>query len=261
MKINYPLLLLIYLLCNGIPVFSQDDYLIYNNGDTLHGKIDIHTTGNYSAEEIVIRTSKKKTLNSNEFTSFVKDGTTYQVINYNDRNRIMKLVYSSPKLSWFTYRWESTYDFGTDFLYKGANQGKELSALGYRRTIIRFLSDCPGIATADDHLFKRSNLKQLVDYYNNCGVTPPAKNETTAEPANTAQPNNPALSILEALKAKLTPENSTADLRALANDITEKVKHHEKVPAYMVTVLKEQTMGKDFIQKEVQALLVFLEDK
>lgn len=250
---KYLLLSLLSILCT-LTGFSQNDYVITSGQDTIRGKITILMASQY-AEEITIKGSAgKQELNTGQILSFVQNGDTYQIIPYNGKSRIMKLVKAGEYVSLYIFRGESQYEFGTEFLYKKNNVGKEMPSMGFKKTLTKFLNDCPAIAGVDEKLLKRDNLPQLVDYYNTCMA---GTSKVTSQLTDSAKDN--AMELLNSIKGKVIAQNNNnTELLTLINDISQKLIDKQKVPSYLIDALKSQTAGIDAVKGDVERLIKML---
>lgn len=265
MKTIYLVTALAFILFGYGRVAAQSDYVVTPTGDTLKGKISINMPSPNSAEQITLRGAdgKRKTLRASQFVSFTDDSVTYYSVIYNNRIRIMKLSRPGKYLKLYTFRGE-THDFSNQLLYKNARDAKELSSIGFRRMVNKFLRDCPGIDDLDDKMFKRSGLPQLVDYYNDCRAAAAVANKTVA-PDKTQPVARPSggddleSKLLGSIREKVAAqESSNTELLTLIDDITQKVQNKEKVPSYLVMALKEQTASLDSIREEIGLLIKLL---
>lgn len=140
--------------------------MVKTNADTLFG--DIQFTGSSSVfESVKIKVDGKfQTFKSYQIASCQVDGTAYQAIRHNGKHRIMKVVVPGY-LSYFRFRDEDSFEFGSHFLAKKNQEGLEVSAIGFKKRVSEYLSDCPEIERAViNKEYKFLAIKKLVADYN-----------------------------------------------------------------------------------------------
>lgn len=197
------------------PYFATaQDFIITDYADTLYGKVSLEAPGELT-EMVEIKIGQQNlSFHSLHVVSLRIDSTDYKSIRMDPRYRIMKQIVPGY-LSLYKYRYDKSYAFAANYLYKATGEGIEIPSLTFRATVSNFLEECPQIQDSiKSKAYKQTTIDQLVRDYNKICVD----REPQQEVATT-----------------------TVDLRELnqlLEDIRSKQEAKQPVPAYLISTLK-----------------------
>ncbi len=229
------------------------DYVITVQKDTLYGKVEILLPDQFNEELSIIVDGDKKRLKSFQILEAYTDSTIYHPAKVLNKYRILELI-EGGYLSLYLYRADESYDFNTSYLLKSTTEGMIVPNISFRKRVTDFVSECPEVvAKLDDKTYKKNDLRQIVEDYNNC-LEQQTQNKFNEQGPVINETDMSALTLVVGIQKKL---NSSADdeLNTLLNDIKQKVKSGDAVPGYLISALKEQTKSIDSIKNEVEQLL------
>ena len=251
--------LLLSLLFMAFNAFSQTDYLVTNDGDTLYGEVRPQSFSNMATDKLILVRGKEKTgYNSLEAIRFVKDGEMYATIKHDNRYKYMMEV-SSGYLSVYKFRLDDTYQYSGTILVKSDGQQMVLPNLGYKKAMTQFLSDCGEVVKKlNDKEYKKSQFDQLVSDYNNC-----IKNKTEIMSANARMDDKteiaPAvqerISEIRRLSDLLEDEEKKTELNDLIDNLEGRLQEGQAIPGYLSGALRELTEKNEELKIAAEGLL------
>lgn len=212
-------LLFFNLLLGTLLLHAQEDYLVKASGDTIYGKINFKKPeGN--KEEVIIKTaSGRENISANKLVTCVAEGKTYKSVWYNNKYYIMEVI-STGYLSFYRFRAEGSFDFGTKYLHKKTQEGIEVPTISFRPIMSKFFDDCPDLSTAiDNKVYRSKDLDEIIQFYNERCL----------------------LAFQEGQAAEDTEFNSQDldELQSVLNDVLTKKSEGDKIPKYLIKALEE----------------------
>jgi hypothetical protein len=217
-------------------VVRAQDYLITTKGDSVVGKIKIEKIG--IEKKLFLTTPEKKKLNYNmfQFRYAVVNNIQYVAIKRGD---VYDIVQVQKKGYLTLYGFQLDNQFAYDGLYLGKADGKsiEVGNLTFKKQMIRFLEDCPSVVSRlENGEFKRSNIHDLVEAYNNCidQNTKGLYASNTKTTTNTIVTNEQQWNELKEKLTNSTLENKEALLEML-EEIKSKKAKGEKIPNFLLS--------------------------
>ncbi len=248
---NMRLIYIILLFLIGHTVNAQD-WLITTSADTLKGEIAIELPMERYEEITIKNDDGKQRFKAYQVVEFERDGQKYKTVKRASVYQVM-LVESEGYLSHFRYRENQGYEFSSPFLVKSDGGSMEVSSLTFKKSLSGFLEDCQVVVDGlANKKYKRSDLDQIIDDYNNCIDE---KSSYTASDDTPEVLDNPAIAIIERI---LNQNSSNDDLTAMLVDIKSKLSKGQTVPDYLKSALKEQTATLEDIKSDVEELLELL---
>ncbi|WP_421764518.1 hypothetical protein [Ekhidna sp.] len=206
-------LLIVLMISLATIVQAQNGYLVTLEADSIFGEISILRATNF--DEVKIKHANGK----QEFKAFkikmvVKDGETFEPINYANRKTIAKVL-AKGTLSYYAVRPENKVQYTERVLYKD-DQSLPISSIGFRANAIEFLSDCQTVAfKLEEKELGFTNIEDIVRIYNSsCG-----SDKETSTIANHYK--------------------ELINFSQLLFDITSKIENGERVPKYMTEALEK----------------------
>lgn len=248
MNIFTKILLMKHLIAGILLVFSfvsysQNDYLVTIQGDSLSGDINI-TQGPYY-DEVKIKSGKQKELYKAYQLSIVsKDGELYETINYINR-KVMAKILSKGTLSLYAVRPLDKSQYTERVFYKDG-KALGLSSIGFRGSTMEFLKDCEFLfLKLDDRTYSYNDIDEVVRVYNEkCG--------------NASKKQSPAEPVMAEVPQKISDYKQLINLSQLLLDVTTKLEKDEEVPTYMIEALEKYSDVS--IDSKVQELLKTLKE-
>lgn len=181
------LFVLIFLFTLQISSIAQDQVLT-KKGEIHTGKIsfDFSTP---SFETLTIKTaSDKLSFKSYLIEYAIKNSDTIDVIAIDNQRKFGLRKKKGTKISKYWIREESNFDFDKEILLKSNNDYLAVSNIGFRKTLSKFLNDCPVVSEKiQNGDIKTKDLDQVMIAYENC----------TSETINAASENPTKIAALK----------------------------------------------------------------
>ena len=125
--------------------FAQSDYVVFLQGDTLHGEINYLNYGKDKRGQITHGEKNKNTYSMMQIKSFQMDNEQYHLIKMIDQYTFMKPVLLGY-LSLYLFQFENQLTWDGQFLYRLDGEGTEVPNIGFKKRMGEFLSDCSALA-------------------------------------------------------------------------------------------------------------------
>ncbi len=224
------------------------DFVVPVRGDTIKGAVRPTGMGITQRVQITPEDGKKKSFGVTEVRSFRYKDEVYHPVKGLDGYVFMKML-REGYLSLYGFQPANQTSYDGRFLSRRDGQGMEVPNLTFKKSISRFLADCPAVADKVDagELGKR-DIELIVDQYNAC-VT---KNTTAAAV------ENQKLTPLDALEQKVKGKAEfpgKSDALDMITEIKKKVQRQEKVPNFMIEGLKGTLSNQTDLAPELEATL------
>ncbi len=251
-KLNFILSLLV--LFTSLSV--AQDVVVKVNGEKLEGKINIAVNSlnrEYATVKIGRKKEKLTLLEIREIN--MANGDVIKPVSYNNNYKFAKEISSGFLSHYKVTRDNSPEKFNMDLLYKMDGTHLVLAGkMGFRSATKVFLADC--IKVADDiqkKKYSRNELERLVRDYNACvskeGIMSKAAIEEKAKLDVAAEKEKQRLTLSKSLEQKLADfatllkysdkVSNKADVTAMFNDMSGKLRKKETIPNYLQQALKD----------------------
>lgn len=251
MKVNYSFVLLLLVSFSGV---AQTDYAITAKGDTLRG--DVRILPSDLADQLQIKINKrKKVYLCTEVITVVQNGTRYKTVKFDNRFRYMTLL-KDGFLSLYGFRMPQQTGYDGRYLQMRDGRGLEMPNLTFKRSLSKFLDDCPVVSErVKNGDLGRNEIDKIIDEYNTClqfkstkrNVEVPA---SSAILSNTQEVDNLIKKVEES--ADFATKKDAIDL---LKDLSGKVYRDEILPNYLVKELRANLKDQPAFAEELEKIL------
>ncbi|NQZ74830.1 MAG: hypothetical protein HRT61_01785 [Ekhidna sp.] len=202
------------LLITYCSVFSQEDYLVTFEGDTLTGKINFRRENVFDLASIKTSNGRKE-FRSYQTRSAKKGEKIYLPLVYQNRN-VFGEVISNDIIGRFYVMAEGGNQFRDEILVKRDKSTMSFTSLGLRKRLAAFLSDCPFVVKKlEKKEIQASDIETVISIY---------KEQCS---------NQSSL-----LKAQVETDNELFEFAQLIIDIQQKLDADQDIPKYMIDALR-----------------------
>jgi hypothetical protein len=253
-----------YLLIPGflaVAILAQaQDYIILAKGDTVKGVIKILSFD--LIDKIQVSGARKETFTAFQVRSLSIQSETYKPVKYEQSIRFMKVM-KAGYLSLLSFKPTGTGSWDGRYLLKMDGNGMEVPNLTFKKSMSKFLSDCPALTEKlEKGEFGKREVEKIIDLYNTCVQTKSEERMSSRETAPPATENLNSLEKATAVKKLIEKVDvgdflSKEDASDLLKDVLKKVEKGEKVPNYLTEGLKSY-LGKTPLSGELDSLLELL---
>jgi hypothetical protein len=224
------------------------DYVIPLRGDTIKGSIRPEGVGALQRVQVTPSEGKKKSYGVVEVREYKYKGEIYRPIRGVSGYVFMKLL-KDGYLALYGFQPENQSNYDGRCLVKRDASTMEVPNLTFKKSLTRYLSDCPTVAEKiDKGEYSKRDVEAIVDAYNSCV----AKN---SEAVNVqAKQLNP----LDALEQKVKSKSAFAgqsDALDMISEIRNKIQRNEKIPNFMIEGLKKSLSTETDLSVEIDAAL------
>lgn len=234
--------------------FAQD-FLVTHQGDTIRGEVK-QLNFNVEKKVQVTEPGKKKVIYSFlKVKSFSIEGEVFQPVKGPNGYTFMKVL-KLGYLSLFSFQAENQTAYSGMYLLKKDGTGMEIPNLTFKKTMRRFLDDCPDVSDKiENDVFNKKDLDQIVDEYNAC-----IENRTGgSQPVVARKPvlQTKTSEAWNALENKVKSEPDFAEKSNALEMITEiksKISASQKVPNFLIEGLKS-ALPQDVFKTELENAL------
>lgn len=207
------------------------DYVVPLRGDTLYGSVRPTGAGLNQRVQVAAEGSKKKSFGVVEVREFKYKNEVYRPVKGLEGYTFMKLL-RDGYLALYAFQPPNQSAYDGRFLLRKDGSGIEVPNLTFKKSMTRFLSDCPAVTSKiDEGELNKRELEAIVDEYNNC-VT-----KNTATVAVEIQKLNPLDALEQKVKAK-EEFSGRSDALDMIAELKKKVQTGEKIPNFMLEGLK-----------------------
>ncbi|MEO9872042.1 hypothetical protein [Ekhidna sp.] len=196
---------------------AQEDFLVTVKKDTIYGQIDFRQSTFY--DEIEVKSDDgKKTFKAYQIELAIRKGEIYKPVSYGNKKAIGKLI-KEGRLSQYLFRSDGENAFINEVLVKSDNETLLVSNIGFKKRLIKFLSDCEELSSKiSNKELGASDLDKIINIYN-----------------NDCEEEVKKIDIAKKDFSQIT------ELADLLKDITGKLNAGEQIPSYMVEALERHS--------------------
>jgi hypothetical protein len=227
------------------------EYIVPLRGDTIKGDVRPAGIGITQRVQIIGQDGKKKSFGVTEVREFRYKEDVYRPIKGLNGYVFMKLI-QDGYLGLYGFQPDNQTNYDGRFLMRKDGSGLEVPNLTFKKSITKFLSDCPSVSDkVENGDLGRRDIETIVSEYNNC------INKNTTEVAVETKKLDPLDALEQKVKAKTTFEGQ-ADALDMIADMKKKVQRKEKVPNFMVEGLKSALSSQTDLATDLDAALKVL---
>ncbi|HEY0655781.1 MAG TPA: hypothetical protein VGD65_21750 [Chryseosolibacter sp.] len=224
------------------------EYVVPLRGDTIRGDVRPAGIGLTQRVQVVGQDGKKKSFGVVEVREFKFKDEIYRPVKGVNGYVFMKLI-KDGYLGLYGFQPDNQTNYDGRFLMRRDGSGIEVPNLTFKKSITKFLSDCPTVADkVEKGDLGRREIETIVTEYNNC------INKNTNEVAVETKKLDPLDVLEQKVKAKPTFEGQNDALDMIA-EMKKKVQRKEKVPNFMVEGLKNALSSQTDLTTDLDAAL------
>jgi hypothetical protein len=224
------------------------EYVIPLRGDTIIGSVRPAGTGAFQRVQISPNEGKKKSFTVTEVREYKYKNEIYRPVRGLTGYVFMKLI-QDGYLALYGFQPENQTNFDGRFLMKKDGDGLEVPNLTFKRSVTRYLSDCPAVSEkVDKGELNKRDLPTIVTEYNNC------IGKNTSVVAVEIKKLTPLESLEQKVKDKPTFQGQTDALDMIA-EMKKKVQRQEKVPNFMIEGLKSALSSQTDLTADLETAL------
>ncbi len=248
--------LLMFISCFVVTASYSQGQLYLTSGDTLQGDITLLYPDDLFEEIVFEANGNKERYKAFDFLGFNLDGEEYKTIKSGQKYRIMQLV-KPGYLSLYRFRIDKSYSFNGLYLYRIDGQGREVPSMLFKKTMMSFLDDCNAIEAAlENNAYRKKDIERLIDDYNACIDMKTAEQSAVKAVLAEQKPvnNSPSLALAEQ-SLKNAEEIGDEELASMLNDVVDKLREGEEVPAYLKKAIESYVDESHALHSEITSLL------
>jgi hypothetical protein len=239
---------------------SAQDYLVTTKGDTVKGKAKILSFD--PLDRVMMTGTNKQTFTAIQVRHLNMGNENLRPVRRENSIRFMKVI-KPGYLSLLAFQPAGMGGWDGRYLSKVDGSGIEVPNLTFKKTMGKFLEDCPAIQEKLDkgELAKR-DLEKIIDLYNAC-----IQSKSDEKIANRTVEKKPVEKIenlekVVAIKNLIEKVNkgdflSKEDASDLLKDVLKKVEKGERIPNYLTEGLKSY-LGNTPLNTDLENLLELL---
>ncbi|MFM8914199.1 MAG: hypothetical protein ACKOE6_14990, partial [Flammeovirgaceae bacterium] len=234
--------------------FAQTDYAVTAKGDTLRGDVKILPSD--LADQVQVKINKKKKVYlCTELITVVQDGVLYKTVKFDNRFRYMTLL-KNGFLSLYGFRMPQQTSYDGRYLQMRDGRGLEMPNLTFKRSLSKFLEDCPSVSErVKNGDLGRNDIDKIIDEYNTCLVFKSTKRNVDV-PASSAILSNTQEVDNFIKKVEESPDFATKkDAIDLLRDLSGKIYRDEILPNYLVKELRANLKDQAAFAEELEKIL------
>lgn len=245
---------------------SAQDYLLTTSGDSLSGSIKMLNYGTDKKVQIAQEGKKKKDVYPLfKVKAFSLANEMYHPVKGPNGYVFMKLL-KKGYLSLYAFQPQHQNNYDGLFLLKRDGNGMEVPNLTFKKSMKRYLDDCPTVADKiESDILNKRDINEIVDQYNACIVT---RSNTIAQPSGPAPAaatktaptveRSEKVGVWETLESKVKDADIAEKENALdmIAEIKNKVNSNQRVPNFLIEGLKA-ALGDSF-KSELDAAMASL---
>jgi hypothetical protein len=248
------LLLMLVYQCAG-----AQDLLVTTRGDTIYGETRPITYATEKKVVVVDSEKKKNTYSMFQIRSFTNKNELFIPVRTSTGIAFMKVV-KPGYLSLLKFQHENQVAYDGQYLLRKDGTGVEVPNLTFKKTLARFLNDCPDVTKKiESGDLGKFELPAIVDEYNACVSKRTEGLKTLTEETKVAEDKIDAWVALE-MKVKSKPDfQGKQDALDMITDIKAKINRNEKIPNFIIEGLKS-SLSQAEVGPELDAALKGLQD-
>jgi hypothetical protein len=223
---------------------SAQDYLITSKGDSIAGEIKPLSFGPEKKVQIMVD-GKKNVYSIYQTRSFRFKNEIYQPVKKDNGYVFMKLL-KEGYLSLYAFQMENQVTYDGRYMMKRDGSGLEVPNLTFKKSMIRYLNDCPSVTEKiDAGALGKKSIDTIIDAYNQCIANNTIDHTQSIAQVKKQQKKISAWDVLEEkVKGKSDFEGKSDALEMIA-DIRDKIKRNEKIPNFLLDGLKSSLSKTD----------------
>ncbi|MFM7856658.1 MAG: hypothetical protein ACKO96_33220 [Flammeovirgaceae bacterium] len=234
--------------------WAQTDYAITAKGDTLRGDVKILPSD--LADQVQVKINKKKEiLLCTEAITVVQGGILYKTVKFDNRFRYMTLL-KDGFLSLYGFRMPQQTSYDGRYLQTRDGRGLEMPNLTFKRSLAKFLEDCPAVSErVKSGDLGRNDIEKILDEFNTCLQLKTTKRNvdvpvSTAILSNTQEVDN----LIK--KVEDSPDFANKkDAIDLLKDLSGKVYRDEILPSYLLRELRANLKDQPTFSEDLEKIL------
>jgi hypothetical protein len=239
---------------------SAQEYLVTTKGDTLRGELKVMTSSSIDNVRISIE-KKKASFSALEVRALFMNGETYKPMRFENTIQFMKVL-KAGYLTLYAFRPANIMTYDGRYLAKMDGGAIEIPSLTYKKTLSKFLEDCPTISDKiKDDQFKRGELEKIIDEYNACVDSRTSKAINTISNEASASEKLEIIKQLQAKVEALEQLNDRKDVIDLLSDISTKVLQQQSISNYQLEALKNYLKGFESVKEELEKVITVIRPK
>jgi hypothetical protein len=243
------LLLLVVYQCT-----HAQDIFVSSKGDTLRGEVKQISFGAEKKVQITTADKKKTSFSIFQTRSFTDKEETYIPVKGYKGYVFMK-VRKSGYLSLLGFQQENQTSYDGLYLLKKDGTGIEVPGLTFKKTMTRFLSECPDVtARIEGGDLNRKNLEQMIDEFNTCINSRTAAHDKVVARYTEQSKKMSAWDVLEEKVKAKQDFTGKQDALEMITDIKGKIQRNEKIPNFLLEGLKSSLAEANLPQELENAL-------
>jgi hypothetical protein len=252
--------ILIYFLLSFSFFGKAQNYIVLTKGDTLKGVVKIVSFDNL--DRVQVNGTKKQMFTAMQVKSLAIEKQEYRPYKLENSIRFMQVL-KSGYLSLLAFKANGTGSWDGRYLYKMDGAGMEVPNLSFKKSLGKFLSDCPAIEEKlDKGEFSKKDIEKIIDLYNACMQAKSDEKLGNREVKPTASENIAGIEKVAAINSLITKVDagdflSKEDASDLLKDVLKKVEKGEKIPNYLTEGLKSY-LDKTPLKGDLENLLELL---
>lgn len=236
--------------------------IITMRGDSLNGSFDITKRSGNEFVDFRNADGEKKKFRLFDIKQIITaDQEVLEPIKLETRYTFGKVI-SKGYLSLYSFKGESSRSgFNERALVKlDGTSAVVPGAIGFRKTISRFLSDCPVLSQQiRDKKLRKDDLNKIIEEFNGC---------ISGESNTTVETPKPVTKEIKASSEQQTQVNdfktllkysdkvsNKEDVLDMFNDLNQKLINKERIPNYLKNILLESISNDDKLKKIVLSMI------
>lgn len=254
MKWDMRLFLVVLATAVSIHGFAQD-HIVTTLGDTIVGEVKALAYGPDKKVQIIEPGKKKAVYQFFKIRSFSIDNQVYQPVKGPSGYTFMKLI-KTGYLSLYSFQSANQNLYDGQYLLKKDGTGIEVPNITFKKSMKRFLDDCPEVADKiDEDVLNKKDLNQIIDEYNRCMDEETASSHQVAEVKPAPPPK--AMDAWNALESKVKAHADFAEKEnalEMISEIKGKISTSQKIPNFLIEGLKS-SLPQDEFKAELDSAL------
>lgn len=233
---------------------SQTDFAVTAKGDTLRGDVKILPSD--LADQVQVKINKKKKVYlCTEVITVVQDGVVYKTVKFDNRFRYMTIL-KNGFLSLYGFRMPQQTSYDGRYLQMRDGRGLEMPNLTFKRSLSKFLEDCPAVSErVKSGDLGRNDIDKIIDEFNTCLQFKTTKRNVDV-PASTAILSNTQEVDNLIKKVEESPDFANKkDALDLLKDLSGKVYRDEILPNYLLKELRANLKDQPTFAEELEKIL------
>jgi hypothetical protein len=213
------------------------DFIVTAKGDTLRGKIKITSTNIGQRMQVVTPAKEKKTYSVVQIRLALIDSVVYHPVKFGQSYSFMKLI-KSGYLNLYAFQSDNQLTYDRQYLLKKDGVGIEVPNLSFKKSMTKFLSECPTVASEiSNRTLGRNDVIKIVDSFNQC-IENNTRLLVTKDLPSTISTSLSEIWIMLEDKIKASTISEKKYALEMVADIKTKLKRGEKIPAFLSEGLK-----------------------